>query len=352
MKKLFAILLAVLLMLGLVGCGQKANTVETQETAAPVATEAPKAEAQAVRRVGDYTVVVNDGQRKDTYPYLVQTEYSTWLLSKDDMELMGEEAFYEGLAGILPYVDADMADAQRALAGRIPADIPIVEIRTDFCGKAEISQNTGAYYNSLANMIKLFHSWEMAREALLHEYVHYLTFHCAEKKTPLGFYAESVAEYVSRILCENRMMRSMDPSQLYGPETVAAMRAWGVWDEELGGPDYIKSTLCESDAFARGLYDDTPYLCVGQFMFSRKADQRLPEHLDQLCYGEAASLALYLMETYGEDKFLDNWDLNGDQVAGLYDLTEAELLTAWSEWNAQQCEKLGIRMDLAAIRDY
>ena len=47
MKKVFAMLLAVLLLSSM-ACGQKAGTVETQETAAPVATEAPKAEAQAV----------------------------------------------------------------------------------------------------------------------------------------------------------------------------------------------------------------------------------------------------------------------------------------------------------------
>ena len=354
MKKSMAILTGVLLLLSLTACGPKGEPAVQQETAAPIpaATKAPKAETQAVRQVGAYAVVVNEGSRKDTYPYMVQTEHSTWLLAKDDLTLMGEETFYAGLADILQYVDADMADAQKALAGRIPAQIPPVEIRTDFCGKAEISQSTGAYYNSLANMIKLFHSWEMARESLLHEYVHYLTFHCAEKKTVIGFYAEAVAEYVSRILCENRMMRSMDPAQAYGPEMVAAMRAWGVWDETLGGPDYIKSALCESDAFARGLYDDVSYLCVGQFMFSRKADRRLPEHLDQLCYGEAASLALYLMETYGVDTFLDNWDLPGDKVAELYGLSETELLTAWSEWNAEQCEKLGIRMEFAAIREY
>ena len=264
---------------------QKADTVKTQETAAPVVTEAPKAEVEAVRQVGTYDVVVNDGAKAGTeaYPYMVKTKYSVWYLAEADIELQGEDAFFEGLAEVLQYFDEDVADAQKALAGSIPAEIPPVEIRTDFCGQAGVTETAGAYYNGMANFIKLFHRWEIVRYALLHEYVHYLTFHCAEKKTLSGFYGEAVAEYVSRILCKNRMMRSMDPAQAYGPEMVAAMRAWGVWDETLGGPDYIKSALCESDAFARGLYDDVSYLCVGQFMFSRKADRRLPEHLDQLC---------------------------------------------------------------------
>ena len=63
-------------------------------------------------------------------------------------------------------------------------------------------------------------------------------------------------------------------------------------------------------------------------------------------YVRPVTLAFYLMETYGEDKFLDNWDTVPDKIAELYDLTEEELLTAWSAWNAEQCEKLGIRMEL------
>ncbi|MBQ6358957.1 MAG: hypothetical protein IJI97_08440, partial [Clostridia bacterium] len=63
MKKIFAILLAGLLMLGLAVCGQKSSTVETQATAAPVVTEVPKAEVEAVRQVGAYSIVANDGAK-------------------------------------------------------------------------------------------------------------------------------------------------------------------------------------------------------------------------------------------------------------------------------------------------
>ena len=328
MKRVVSLLLAALLLLSLGAFGQKA------------------AADDAVRIVDRYKVVPNDNERKDTYPYVLRTESSAWYLAAADIDLMGEEAFYKGLEDILLYTEADMADARKALTGRIWEDVPPVEIRTDFCGKAEISQDAGAYYNGLANMIKLFHSWDMAKFSLLHEYVHYLTIHCAEKKVLSGFYAEAVAEYVSRILCKNRMMRSMDPSELYDPEMLDAMHAWGVWDEEIGGPDYRKSVLCESDAFARGLYDGQQYQSVGQRTLLRMGDRPIPYHVYELSYAEGESLAFYLMETYGEDKFLDNWDTAPDKVAELYDLTEEELLTAWSAWNAEQCEQLGIRMEL------
>lgn len=321
MKRVGSLLLAALLLLSLGACGQKA------------------AADDAVRIVGRYKVVPNDNERKDTYPYVLRTESSAWYLAAADIDLMGEEAFYKGLEDILSYAEADMTDACKALTGRIWEDVPPVEIRTDFCGKAEISQDAGAYYNGLANMIKLFHSWDMAKFSLLHEYVHYLTIHCAEKKTMHYFYIETVAEYVSKFVCENRMIRSIDFSNSDQPELNALAEIWDDFDQV----KYRNACLSESDAFARGLYDEWPYSCVGQYTTVRKADKRLPDHLHELSYAEADSMALYLIETGGEEKYLDHWDiLDEEELAGLYGCTVAELMTAWAAWNAEQCEKMGL----------
>ena len=188
-------------------------------------------------------------------------------------------------------------------------------------------------------MIKLFKSWDMAKFSLLHEYVHYLTVHCAEKKTMHYFYIETVAEYVSKFLCENRMIRSMDFSQADQPQLQALAKIWGDFDEV----KYRNSCLSESDAFARGLYDDRPYSCVGQYTTARKADKRLPDHLYELSYAEADSMALYLIGKDGEEKYLDHWDVVvEDELAGLYGYTLAELMTAWSDWNTEQCVALGL----------
>ena len=321
MKRVVSLLLAALLLLSLGACGQKA------------------AADDAVRIVGRYKVVPNDNERKDTYPYVLRTESSAWYLAAADIDLMGEEAFYKGLEDILSYAEADMTDARKALTGRIWEDVPPVEIRTDFCGKAEISQDAGAYYNGLANMIKLFHSWDMAKFSLLHEYVHYLTIHCAEKKTMHYFYIETVAEYVSKFVCENRMIRSIDFSNSDQPELNALAEIWGDFDQV----KYRNACLSESDAFARGLHDERPFSCVGQYVTVRKADKRLPDHLHELSYAEADSMALYLIETGGEEKYLDHWDiLDEEELAGLYGCTVAELMTAWAAWNAEQCEKMGL----------
>ena len=114
MKQFVSLLLAALLFLSLGACGQKAT------------------DDDAVRLVGQYKVVLNDNERKDTYPYVLRTENSAWYLAAADIESMGEEAFYKGLEDILSCAEADMADARRALTGRIWEDVPAVEVGTDF----------------------------------------------------------------------------------------------------------------------------------------------------------------------------------------------------------------------------
>ena len=210
MKRYISILLVILLLLPCAACGRRGEAEDSS----------------VLRRVGGYAVVANDGSNETEYPYVLQTKNSVWYLASADLDLMGEEAFYAGLEDILQYMEADMADARKALTGRIWKEVPPVEIRTDFCGKAGASQDAGAYYNGRVNFIKLFRSWDMAKFALLHEYVHYLTIHCAEKKTMSGFYNETVAEYVSKLLCENRMFRSIDFNRNDQPELNSVAEIW------------------------------------------------------------------------------------------------------------------------------
>lgn len=130
--------------------------------------------------VNGYTIENNQRDNKATYPYVLRTDSSTWYLSGEDISLLGEEDYYAGLAEILNDLEQDFSDARDALTGYIQEEIPPVDIYTDFSGRAGISEVAGAYYNERSNFIKLFSGWDMAKESLLHEYVHYLTMHCSE----------------------------------------------------------------------------------------------------------------------------------------------------------------------------
>ena len=111
----------------------------------------------------------NTGRDKNSYPYIIRIPSATWYLAKADIELLGEDAYYEGLYAILDEVEADLADAREALKGYIPDEIAPIDIYTDFCGKAGIAANASAYYNGRGNFIKLFGGWEIARISLQHD---------------------------------------------------------------------------------------------------------------------------------------------------------------------------------------
>ena len=74
MKRILAVLLAVLLLsASLVGCSEQKGFRKEENT----------------------------GRNSDSYPYLVRTPSATWYLSKADIDLLGEDAYYQGLYAIL-----------------------------------------------------------------------------------------------------------------------------------------------------------------------------------------------------------------------------------------------------------
>ena len=94
----------------------------------------------------EYQKGENTGWNKDSYPWIIRTPYAAWYVSKADIELLGEDAYYEGLYAILDDAEADFADARAALAGFIPDEIEPIDIYTDFCNKAEASKTADAFY--------------------------------------------------------------------------------------------------------------------------------------------------------------------------------------------------------------
>ena len=87
-RRALCVLLAVLLpVLPLSGCGGDSDA-------------APKPEIE-----------VNPGGSRTEYPYMARTASATWYFAADDIALLGEDAFYEGLYQILENQEQDFADA-------------------------------------------------------------------------------------------------------------------------------------------------------------------------------------------------------------------------------------------------
>ena len=295
-----------------------------------------------------YTKTENTGERADTHPYLVKTESATWYLAKADIELLGEDAYYEGLYAMMDLAEADLADARTALEGFIPVEIEPVNIYTDFCNKNEMSFLAPAYYDGTRNEIRLFEGWNQAGNALQHEYVHYLTLHCADPATPPYFWAESVADYVTHYVCKNRMARSvnmgMDLADI--PEMMREM----AWDDTENCLDPRLVYMGWGIFFTRGYYIGAKYIDVRNQWLTRNESIQNNLKPQMISYEEASGLMAYLVETYGRETVFSNWTADPNHLETVFGKTFKELYSEWAAWNEEQCVQAGIVIpDLFAL---
>ena len=313
MKRIPALLLAVLLfLLPLTGCAEQPR----------------------------YQKEENTGRDKDSYPYLIRMPSAVWYLARADMELFGEEAYYEGLYAVLDESEADFADARAALEGYIPEEIPPLDIYTDFCNKAELSKTFGAYYRNQFNYLKLFNHWDQAGVLLVHEYTHYLTMHCAETAVQFSFWAEGVAEYIALHVCKNRLARSVYRRQDFSAVPPEVLEQ--VWDKAENCLDPRLACLVDAARVTRGDYVGATYLAVKNERIERTAEIQNDPRPDDLTYEEASGMVAYLVETYGRDTVLGNWNLDPDHMDTVFGKTYPELYRKWAAWNEEQCRQLGI----------
>ena len=319
MKKIMAFLLIVSMMAALIAFG-----------------------TCAAEQPDEYSIEENTAENKTTYPYIVRTESAIWYLAGDDIDLMGKDAFFEGLRDVLQYQDADFADARAALAGFIHEETEPIEIRTDFCGKAGISAEKmiGAYYNPRSNFIKLFRSWEVAKYALLHEYVHYLTIHCTDTPVAHGLFTEGIAEYISAIVCKNRMRRELTESM--SEEEKSFFKAHGVWDTEENCLDLQLYEFGIAERYAQGAAQGMEYLSTIDEPTARTQEIQQNPTAENISHEEAACILAYLVEKHSKETVFSHLNMDPADMEKVFGETFAEIYKHWKEWNTKHFNEAGM----------
>ena len=327
MKKRFLCLLAGLILL--VGCSAQSS----------------QSDGNGAEELSSWGFVIEENTefQQWLYPYVVRTDSTNWYIAQDDLDLMGEDALYAGLSLVLRDQEADFADARAALASILNTEIPKVTICTDFCGKAGISEICSAYYNAQSNFIKVFHNWDQARAELLHEYVHYLTFACCEPAITGGFWAEGMAEYVSRIVCENRMSRSVNMS--LDEESIEFLRSKGVWDAEKSCVDERMFTFGMAQLFCSGAMIGQPYFAICHENVTRMEYMQDDPQLELLSLPEVASMIAWLVETRGMEFISENWQTDENGMERLFGKSFSAFYDEWAVWNARRCTELGLDVE-------
>lgn len=320
MKKLIALLL-VLALCAAFGCAKQDDA----------------------KKIAGYTLEPNEGSNAGTYPYIVHTSHATWYLAAADIELLGEEAFFAGLEKILAVQEEDFADAYAVLDGYLKDEIPVIDVHTDFAAQTECAKwnKAGAYYLGSDLGIYLYNGWEMAGFSLLHEYAHYLTYECcAFDLTPGGgFWAEAVAEYVSKLICQNRMGRAVNYGMSDEDRIYAAQR--GLLDAD--GMLNLKKYYSFTAAFIRsGAALGATYSAVSETLITMT--QQLLQHpmMTTISYCEAGCFFNWLVEKYGRELVFANMTVGQEGFTDLFGKDFETLFFEWAADNDAWCVENGI----------
>ena len=287
-----------------------------------------------------FTLEDNTGSGSVSYPYLVRTDSAVWYLSGPDMELLGEDAYLDGFEKLLGDAEQDFADARTALSGLIDAEIPPVNIYTDFCGKAEEAELLGAYYSPFNRTIRLFRGWDVAAASLLHEYVHYLTFSCCSQPVSEGFYAEAVAEYIANFACRNACARSAYRNVSEDEKALARLRR--IWDEAENSVDPVRMYIGMAEFMRSEHSVGMLYPTIYGTPMNRSERQLRDPMYTTASYYEAGCMMCYLAERFGMEKIASVWSHSPSEMEQDFGKGYRELYWDWAGWNSEKRVALDI----------
>ena len=288
-----------------------------------------------------YQTEENPEESRMYYPYKIVSHSAVIYLAQEDIDLLGEEAYYAGLNMLLEHMENDFSEAREILKDYLKDEIPPVRISTCFSDNSGTAQTWDAYYYNPNVGIRLYKGWDQAATSLLHEYIHYLTLDNFRYRIKGGFWKESIAEYISMLVCSNDMARAVN----YGLSDYSAfLKSYGFLDEE-GKIDIRKFSYGISALWDADLYLGVKYTPVGgRTMTMTKRTQEHPS-MDMLTYKQAACFLEYLVNRFGEERVFTHMTYDNTNFRGLYGQTFEELCNEWKQENLKRCAELGLNLD-------
>jgi hypothetical protein len=161
------------------------------------------------------------------------------------------------------------------------------------------------------------------------------------KCTITGFYSEGIAEYVSKMVCKNRMARSVNMN--FPQEDLDFLKNQGAWDTTKDTIDLYLYMLGTGAMYYKGYNLGTKYFAASQTMMTRTQEILDNPTTDNASYFEAAGIMAYLVKTYGKDKVYTNWVMP-NAMEEAYELSYQEIYSLWGEWNYAICKEKGFNV--------
>lgn len=226
----------------------------------------------------------------------------------------------------------DFSDARALFEKYLPENVEAVDIYTMFYKKGAAE---AGLYKAFENHIELYENWGMAKYALLHEYIHYLTMGIEDMFLTSGAFCEGIAEEAAVWGCENRLRANY----LNSTCDVERMKEIHCWDEEKDRVSYERMTYAMANTYCAGVLEGSTYGTVTREMTERPGKI---EFISELSYQEMASITHYLIELYGREAVCAGY-YSFDHFQELVGKDFVELYDEWGEWNQEQCDRLGMK---------
>lgn len=284
-------------------------------------------------RFAELTFAYNDTKLPEEYPYVITGAEANWYFHPTDVKEYGYKAFVEEYLITQELLELDFPEARALFENFLPEEVPAIDICTAFYTKHGSFQ---AWYKHLENRIDLLMDWENTRRGLLHEYVHYLTVGVAEMTSPVGAFAEGLAEEAAVWGCKNHLQEAY----VIKVSAEEGMQESVLWDQEKGHLSMQKATLDNAQFYYLGLLVGEQYTTVSADRLERAEKVNA---IGKLSYQEMASLTHYLIEIYGRDAVYEGFR-NYDSFMELVGKEFTVLYDEWGAWNVEQCNKLGLEI--------
>lgn len=266
------------------------------------------------------------------YPYEFTAYLTFWHFQVEDVEKETYKGMVEGYKDLIVNMGHDFDSAIAWFQEYLDGEINPVDVFTEFYTDNKEAENAGAVYINTSKEIRLYHDWQEGKYSLLHEYCHYLTIGCNMNDLSIVLY-EGMAEYLSEIVCENKMAR-----EFY---------VWYYGDQLKDLPELLNEDgsfkldvyhVYQAWKYYIGKNDGKQYMQItGMMNPGRKtSDTILPS---ELSYADATGFTYWLFTTYGKNEVLTHAS-SFDELTEFTGKDFRTMFKEYGEWIAAQLKEL------------
>ena len=282
-----------------------------------------------------YNYAFNDNRQNEKYPYVVHEENFNMFFKTIDVTAMGYKDYMAGYSDVHKYAPDDFRDVQEHYWKNLDDDTiapPDIYTMFEMDGRDDFYGRFSAVYDVGLKQIDLFGDWNVAKWALVHEYVHYIDrYHCyGVDSMVIEAYTEEIAGYKCRNYLRQQFLTRICEGYFEGID---------VLNPETGLFDVSVYNDLEAVAIYTGTKKEWGSITAG--VTEKWTKDRTKILFSEMSYHAASSFYHFLTEKLGEKKV----HFASGQLIEFYKLFDGDYESLYKEWGDGLVEKYGDHLD-------